>query len=425
MTLKTPYLKFAAGLLAFLIVLVPFHAAAVTIIGAHVSFKPILQAWKELLIVVIALMCLIAYIRDKRLFRFDAINILAFAIIAVSLGVTSIARPEWNGILAGVKTNISVLVLFFAAQIVASYFSTQRLIKIILIPALLVGVLAVIQPWVFPPSVLNHLGYSANSIIAGQYIESASGSLRVFSTLGGPNQLGTYLIIPLILCLVLAIKRKSWWWLLATIGFCIPLYMTYSRSAWLGAGVAVVVTLLVGMNKKIQIGAVVVLAGLLLATGFFISRVNICQQLPSINSRFLHGDCSSGTLTGSDLQRLGSQKSGILLIKAQVLGYGLGTAGPASFYTTHPVITENWYLQIALEIGLLGLTLYLVFFALLLYRFYLSSNDDSQNSEISTMLFAVILGLAVSSLFLHSLADSTLAIILFALLGIQKTRVMK
>ena len=65
MTTKNNQLKIIAILLSALFVLVPFHAAFVTIVGSQIDFKPVLQIWKELLIAVIVVLGFVAYLRDK------------------------------------------------------------------------------------------------------------------------------------------------------------------------------------------------------------------------------------------------------------------------------------------------------------------------------------------------------------------------
>lgn len=425
MTTKNNQLKIIAILISALFVLVPFHAAFVTIVGSQIDFKPVLQIWKEILIAVIVVLGFVAYLRDKTIFAFDRVNILAIGIIALSLIVSAFARPQTSVLLAGIKTNLVVLFLFLATQTVAKQFGRDKLERIILIPAALVGVIAILQPIIFTPAILTSIGYGTSSIEAGQYIEGSQSMLRVFSTLGGPNQLGAYLLIPLIFCLTLALRQKNWLWLIGFVGFCWPLYMTFSRSAWLGAVAGCLVAVLICFNKKIQLAVLASVIAVGLSGAIFLSQVNICTQFSSINTLLLHGDCSSGTLTGSDFQRLTSQKTGLDSALANPAGQGLGSAGPSSFFGSTPLITENWYLQIAIEIGLVGLALYIAFIALIASKLYVSSQANSVDSIISACLFAVIGGLAISSLFLHTLADSTLSILLFGLLGIQKARITK
>jgi O-antigen ligase len=115
--------------------------------------------------------------------------------------------------------------------------------------------------------------------------------------------------------------------------------------------------------------------------------------------------------------RVNSIQQGIDTVVNNPFGKGIGSAGPASFYTQKPLIVENWYLQIAIEIGIIGLLIYAVFIVLNLKKLYITSKQKD-NSVLSTTLFAAICGILVTSLFLHTLADSTLSILLFGLLGI-------
>jgi O-antigen ligase len=97
------------------------------------------------------------------------------------------------------------------------------------------------------------------------------------------------------------------------------------------------------------------------------------------------------------------------------IGHGLGSAGPASFKASQPVIPENWYLQIAYEVGILGLLLYILAFAGLLGDFI-----RNRNLALPASLFALTCGILVSNLFLHTWADSTLVLIVFTLYGLYK-----
>ena len=416
-------LYIASVILAVVLVIMPFHAAIVTIIGSHISFKQLLQAWKEILIGIIFILTLIAYIRDRKIFKFDNINIIAITIFALSIVITLAGNPGATAVIAGIKTNLVVLALFLSAQMLSSYFDSDRLIKLILYPAAAVVVIAILQPWVFTPDLLAQIGYNQNSILPGQFIESSQSTIRVFSTLGGPNQLGTYLIIPAVLCLTIAIKRRQPIWLAGYILSFIALYMTHSRSALIGIILATFIAVVVSLKKKSQLIIFAATLVLSLSTILVFSKVNFCTQFPQITTKIIHGDCNSGVLGGSDLQHINALKSGVDKISARPIGYGLGTAGPASFYTPNPLIVENWYLQIAIEVGILGLIAYIVFFALLIKKFYISSQVNDSNSQISLALLSIIVGVGVSAFFLHSLADSTLSIILFAILGIQSARV--
>lgn len=404
-----------------LLIVMPFHAALVTILGAQLPYKLLLQSWKELLsIVVVGLSCII-YFRDRTSFHFDIINYLVVAIIVLSLLISLIFQPNTTGLLAGIKTNLVVLALFLAVQPIANYFTTIKIKKLILIPALLVAIIAIFQPVLFTADFLIQLGYGVDSIEPNQFIEASQSSLRVFSTLGGPNQLGTYLIIPFAISLAFAYKTKKLWYFLLALLFVAACYMTYSRSAWIGLAVTFMTVTILQLKVRLQIIFAILALFVTLIGGYVLTTTNYCN-VPIVKS-FIHGDCYRGEVGGSDAMRLRAMNEGISQSLSHPFGQGLGSSGPASFYAPEPKIFESWYLQIAVEIGLLGLLLYLSFFILLAVEFYRTKQKDLR--PMSQALIATILGVAVASLFLHSLADSTLGIILFILLGMQKSLIHK
>jgi len=417
MTKKHSYLNIAVILLSILLVVMPFHAAIVTILGNYLPFKTLLQAWKEILIFIVGLLCVFAVYKDRSLLKFDNINKIAVAIILFSIAVSLVRYNELNAFLAGFKTNLVVLILFLEAQILASKYSFEKIFKIVLIPAVIVTVIALMQPILFRAETLNMIGYGPESINPEQFVEYSNQSIRVFSTLGGPNQLGAYLILPFAMSLVWAIKSKKFIWYLLPLIFILPIYMTYSRSAWIGTIVAAIVVVLLNFKPKIQLSVGLGLLVLLSTFGYIFYTGSVCDYLAGPVSIIVHGDCSSGELGGSDMMRVDSIDNGIATIKANPFGSGMGTAGPASFYTQNPLIVENWYIQIAIEVGLIGLILYLAFIVLNMIKLYIKSKEKNY-SVLPSMLFATICGILVASLFLHTLTDSTLSILLFGLLGL-------
>lgn len=414
---KYPYLNIAAVLLTVLLVLMPFHAAIVTITGHFLPYKQVLQVWKEILVLIIGIICAYAVYKDRKLLEFNFINKLALVIIIFSLLISLINYSELNALLAGIKTNLVVLVLFLEAQVLARKYSFEKIFKIVLIPATIVAIIAILQPTLLKPEILKTIGYSADSINAVQFVESSEQSMRVFSTLGGPNQLGAYLIIPFALSLAWAVKSRKFRWYLLPILFVLPIYMSYSRSAWLGTIVAAITVVALNFKPKTQLIVGASTVALLSMFGFMFYTGGVCSYLSAPVEVLVHGDCRAGNLGGSDMMRVSSIENGINTIVRKPFGSGLGTAGPASFYTNNPLIVENWYLQLAIEIGLVGLLMYIVFIILCLKKLYIRSKDK-EYSVLPAAIFSSICGILVASLFLHTLADSTLSIVLFGLLGL-------
>jgi ABC-type arginine/histidine transport system permease subunit len=71
---------------------------------------------------------------------------------------------------------------------------------------------------------------------------------------------------------------------------------------------------------------------------------------------------------------------------------------------------------VAIEIGILGVVLFVLFFGANIFELIRSKDLFWQ------VLGASICGLLVTNLFLHAWADSTLGIIIFSLMGIGRNR---
>jgi len=122
--------------------------------------------------------------------------------------------------------------------------------------------------FLLPPDFLTHFGYGPSTILPFQHIAMGTNVLRFPGTLGGPNQLGTYLILPLCLSLIYAVKyRKRLLWLLLA-GGIICLIATQSRGAWLGALLALWITagfmLTVKLRRRFVLASAIIGMGLLL-----------------------------------------------------------------------------------------------------------------------------------------------------------------
>jgi O-antigen ligase len=208
-------------------------------------------------------------------------------------------------------------------------------------------------------------------------------------------------------------KGRNYAQVLLLIGSVIVLFYTYSRSAWIGAALSVIVVLFLShlavKTQKVALGIIVVLmivAGLVFI-GF---RNNVRFQ-----NFIFHTQTHSAVSTTSDTGHFQALKSGLHDLIHSPLGNGPGTAGPASVYNTgHPTrIAENYYIQIGQETGWLGLILYILInvgVGLLLYK--------RRSDPLALSLFACLIGLTFINLFSHAWADDTLAYVFWGMAGI-------
>ena len=417
--LRRPSTALRLGVLA-IIAIMPFHAALVVIIGGWNGHAELLAAWKELLILALALVAIVAAPQQawRRLQRPIPLAIMALGVLGFIVSLAN--HVSLSSLAFGAKTDLFPWLLFLAAL-----WAVRRegegedapLTRILLWTAVVVATLAIIQITILPLSVLGHLGYNATTIPPKQIVSAAITTLRAFSTLGGPNQLGAYLLIPIALVIMLA-RRRHPTYLLALPLLIIALVLSYSRSAWIGAIFTVAVAVFVCLPIRLRFVAPITVLVLLLAGGYLGPRLLGSTTGSSLEHILLHGTVNptTGLVEGSDVGRTSSLRQGLSTLAAHPWGLGLGAAGPASYKTEHPLITENWYLQIGVEFGWLGLGLMLALIGLIIWQ--LARQSTNPGAILAPSLLAALAGILICNIFLHSLADSTLSLVLCGSLGL-------
>src|SRR5690606_21061673 len=114
-----------------------------------------------------------------------------------------------TALLLGIKTSLSFLLVMMIAGMIR--FTKERwstLIKSLLIMSSAVGAFAVAQVYWLPADFLTRYGYGAETVPAFHLVDPAVSAIRVIATFSGPNQLGSFMIIPLILSVWLVLRRR-------------------------------------------------------------------------------------------------------------------------------------------------------------------------------------------------------------------------
>ena len=403
-----------------LLALMPFHAWLTTWLGSSLGARPIWQAWKEVLIIV--LLGILVYGLTKypllREFIFDWWpNKLVVLYIFLHLILIVAMRPPAEAALFSLKTNLEFLILFVSLQLLAWRRSQTKkqvqMIKIILLTGLGVALFGTLQALLLPADFLTHFGYGASTIEPFLLIQDSQ-QVRILSTLGGPNQLGQYLLIPIGVALVYWLKNKQFWWLiLPGVGLAlISLYRTFSRSAWLGlVGLLVVLLLLQLPLKRALVVGSVLFMGLFLGLVLILTKI---ESLPSLSFLVFHSPVEKALKQSSDSDRIEAVVESSQAVIEQPTGFGPGTAGPASFRSNQALVTENYYLQLAYEVGIIGLGIFLAICGAIIRRLY----QMRHRSQLVRPLLASFIAISFINLFLHGWTDSTTALIWWGTAGI-------
>ncbi len=403
---------------------------------------------------------------------FDVVDWLILGLIALSILVQIInSQLSILNYLYGFKYDFLPLVAFLILRRVPWLEAFGRsLLRVFLIIGAIVAAYGILS-FVLPDWFFAWLGYSsrhslyiASGPIAAFQQIGGSSIRRIQSIMSGPNQLGLWLLIPWTVAFEAispstplrtghqqsAFSKKSnaeGWRLIAgsyvrlsIVTFTltsIAIFLTFSRSAWLAALVIFVVALFFSVSrgafKRMALGFL----GLMI-----LGAIGVMAWNPSI---FLRLSSNTGHLE--------RPVAAIESMIAHPFGLGLGTAGPATNRTNEtcvylnpgddvswakatpslcvfvggkqvqpaghtcqcPFLTENWYLQMGVELGVIGFVLYLVLNVLLLRKLSAISYQLPADKKLliadswQLTAFLIFLGISVAALFLHAWEDSAVA----------------
>lgn len=406
---------------AAIFVLLPFHALFTAWLGSNFHHFDLFRIWKELLLTPVALACLWLVYRDKKL-RACWNNsplvalILLYVLLHLLLGAFALQahKVTSTALIYGLLTNLRFLIFFLVCAVVTAYsdWLLKHWQKLILWPAYAVIIFGLLQLTVLPKDFLTHFGYGPGTIPAIQTVDQKLDYIRVLSTLRGPNPLGAYLVLVMtvLFALWLAGKRRLEYGIWALLSG-VTLFFTYSRSAWLGLALSVVVLLWLSVRGVFgrRLILIATASGLIVLAGLII----VLRDNDFIQNTVFHTNEHSVSATSSNEVRSTALETGVKSLWDEPLGRGPGTAGPASFRNNQPRIAENYFLQIGQEVGVIGLGLFVainVFVAWSLYR--------TRHALLSQVLLASLAGLMLVNMFSHAWADDTLALVWWGLAGI-------
>lgn len=415
--------KFLTLFFALILVLLPFHAFLSTWGGTVVGPLLVWKSWKEILLIILLIPVAIYLFMNRdladRLWR-RAINkfVIIYAIITVIWALFSSA--SMTAIVAGLAFNLRFFAMFLLAQVLLeSKNSWIEKVKLFAAPVLLwvtviISLFAILQVTVLPHDFLVSFGYDKDSSIAPFIlVDDNPEAVRAFSTLRGPNTLAAFLVLPLILALALFVAKKQRWLAAITLALGgIALLLTGARSAWLGFAAALICLLLLELPKQkllkvIKWGA---LPGFLLIAGF----IWLATTVPALRLAVFHSSPGDPTLVeGSTEDHWHATTNGIKDVIANPVGTGVGSAGPASFYSDKVKLAENYFVQIAQETGVVGIGLFIAIY-LLMFRRLLIGRAQLWHK----VLLASLVGLTVVNIFLHGWADDPTAMVWWAFAGL-------
>lgn len=353
-----------------------------------------------------------------QLFRRPYVIILtAYVALTVILALVHAKQNGVDATAAGLAMNLRYLLAAVLAAIVFRHSSLSekwfsRATEYLIIIGVVVSVFGILQVLVLPTDFLAHFGYSAKTIEPSVVIDSNPHLLRAFATLRGPNDFGAFLILPMIL-VVSQLKKRPIYYSAALFGIMLwALIVSGSRSAWIGLIVALVAYLVLHFGKKIDTKKLIVFGLGVVASCLVIFYAAL--HISSVRLAVFHSSPGDTSLTeGSTDNHFSATRAGIKRVAEQPLGCGPGCAGPASYYSESPKISENYFVQIAEETGILGLGLFVALVLMVAWQL----SRDAYLRHLSLALLASLIGYGAIGMLLHVWTDDPLAITWWILAG--------
>ncbi len=332
-----------AALIAAYLVLVSPEFGILAIITL-LPFAPTMGLVATVMYTVLAL--LLKVVRGKRSIKFDLLDfiVLAFLILMVFGGLVALSNSSIKPMLVYV---VFMVGYFLVVNLIRSREWLMRCVVGIMLSSTIVAIYGLFQ---------NFFGMAETTWQDSDMFSSIKG--RVVSTFENPNVLAEYLVmvLPLMLAVFIIAKKpegKVFSFLcMAASGGC--LIYTWSRGAWLGFMIGVLIFMLM-YSKKTLAAMLFCVIGIPFLP--FVLPESIVQRFTSIGDL---GDSSTS-------YRVYIWKGVVSMLKDHfVTGIGIGNDSFKLVYPAYALSgiesaphSHNLYLQITVELGIFGLILFL------------------------------------------------------------------
>ena len=378
----------------------PFNDVAAQMVGPGTAEAAAVGAVKDVLLLTITV---------AAIFRTRAESVpypgslRTWLILALGIGaVAGVMTDDVLQALYGWRNDFEPLLLLAVVPLIVGATSTRAILTTIVVAGEVASFIAIATHQIGLSWLLGlKLDLPPGANLPTAYFSAGSIIPRAFSPYVGPNELG--LACVLVLAVILYRRdwsrtRRSW---LAVLPL-VALFVTASRSAWLGMGLLVVFEIARQLRSK-QLVAVRV------AT----VAVSVSALAGVVAFLLTNGDASFGGHQASLSQSLN-------LLLAHPLGLGTGTVGPrATRFATSGVNTESFLLLIALEAGVLALVCYggvMISAALTLGRARVAAHA---NGDLLMLGVAALLASLPGQVGLPTLQDGAVSWLLWIIVGVS------
>lgn len=393
------------SLYLFLIYL-PFYELTLHFLESKTSLSVGMVFWLthfyEPLLIILLLYYLIKLIINKSIKPLRLLDIYLAVFILLSIILVAISPNELSRGLEGLRFLILPFGIYLLARL-TNYRNPKAMIMIYLVIAIILAAIGVFEYFFLSPAYwagylgISAFGYGQNSLIA---------TSQATALLAGPNQLASYLLLAFFYLLhrffssdkPAYLDPENYLLLLVTLA----IGLTYSRSALVGLVIAVV-WMFISFRRRV--GGKITQIILFLVAAVTTAVVYAMYNGELLRDIITHGSSFSQHFQATKDSLMKLADSGISTL---LFGQGVGSAGPTAL-KIGGIISENYYLQVIFETGLIGFVLLAAFIAGVIKILYRGSK---------TLFFAFV-ALLINALFLHIFSDNpAMSVTVFILIAL-------
>ena len=302
-------------------------------------------AWKEVLLVLAVatlLVCVVVF-RRWELWSVPVTLPMGLALVA-GIGAVVVQKVPTDVGLFALRIIFEPMLYFFAGFLLPkSKQWVKWTVMVFLLSSLALALHGIYQYVTHAPMPAHWIDIS----------EASSIGTRAYSIVGNPNGLGAFLLMGALLSMSLAMSRLRTGQRLVMAAICVVLLVgvavTFSRGAWIGLAIGVVVLLIMAYRRYLA--------------PLFVAAFVAWFALPAkFTNRLVFAFSSEYVAKSTTAGRLFAWKMALQhVVDHPWFGLGLGTFGGTSavMYGYSRIWVDNFYLQLAAEGGLILLALFL------------------------------------------------------------------
>ena len=372
----------------------------------------LIGAWKEGAMGLLLLVLLLRLASGRERLLASRLNLLLPLYFALGLLYVFFARNLAAGFY-GLRNDFEYFIFFFlGANLTLGREEVRKIVDTLLLAALLISVWGIIQPLVFGPHLLVHLGYGENGALGPSFYIGGFLFQRAVGTFSSPNDLAAFLMMVLLLGLAVnlmeadpRLRRRR-----ATALFVMMLCFLYtvSRSAYLGFFVGAILLAICMKNRRI-LRYLALFTVVALALGIASGAIEHVVDTLTLKDPSTRGHIHSMLMS-------------LHFIAAHPFGIGIGMAGPKSgrFIRDYLLDTESSYFVIMFEMGYAGLLLLLAVLgsALKECRKAWRTGTDPYLRQVALGILAALVATLVQYFFLPTIQELPTAALLWFLTGL-------